>query len=114
MCSKNHETQYFSIVEPKKFRKILKAKYFGESPFAKSESYPAFVTKCKQESYDGQALYTEIRFSYYLLHYCARKLNIKPSENDRIIALKLFFGIQEESESIKCKKCNGIGYIRKN
>lgn len=114
MCSKNHETQYFSIVKPAKFRKILKAKYYGESPFDKSESYPAFVTKCKKESYNGQAPYSQLRFAYELLLYCARTLHIKPSENDRIIALRLFFSVQEESESIKCKKCNGTGYIRKH
>ena len=104
---------YFAQVKPEKFRKILKAKYYGESPFAKTESYAAFVTRENEKQWNGHALFTDMRFTYYLLSYCAKRLKIKHTEHDRIIAYRLFKGIQNEAESVKCEHCCGHGYVSK-
>ena len=104
---------YFAQVKPEKFRTILKTKFYGEFPFDKPQSYAAFLTRENEKHWNGQALFPEMRFSYYLLNYCAKKLGIKPTENDRIIAYRLFKGIQNEAESVKCKHCCGHGYVSK-
>lgn len=104
---------YFAQVKPETFRRILKAKYYGESPFNKSQSYAAFATRENEKHWNGQALFPEMRFSYYLLSYSAKRLGIKPTEHDRIIAYRLFKGIQNEAESVKCEHCCGHGYVSK-
>ena len=104
---------YFAKVKPEKFRNYLKAKYYGEVPFDKSQSYKTFVTRENEKHYLNNAIFTEYKFTYRYLANCARQLGIKATSWDREIAFNMFFGIQKEAESIKCKHCCGHGYVSK-